>query len=389
MRVCMVTPHLPPEQSANALLPVILGTELRGRGVESWFVAHPPGTGGAAARDGQGSLGRVTYVPRRARSRTGRTVGGALFAGARMMLGSRASIRGSDVVHLHSNGFIIEVAGFLARRLGKPYVITLYGTDIWHFDPRRHERFGRIVRGAAHRAFYSRGLRDFADRFGLAPDPSDVIYAPVPAIFQRMDGNARAAFRRHAGVGGGPLLLTVKRLHPVAGHEDLLRALPAIIGRHPGANLLLIGEGEERSRLEGLARELGVQSHVRFLGLLDNAVLPRYYGAADLFVLPSRLESWGAVMLEALACGTPVVATDTVGGLEVRAHFPEDVSIATRENPAAVADAVCRALDRNVRTSAATEEKLRSEFSVPACAQKYLEMYEGARGSHARDRTPD
>ena len=107
------------------------------------------------------------------------------------------------------------------------------------------------------------------------------------------------------------------------------------------------GEGDLRPALEAKARDLGLAAKVRFLGMLDNDTLWRFYAAADLFVLPSRLESWGTVMLEALACGTRVVATDTVGGVEVHAHFPDDVMLAPKENAAGLATVIAHALARD------------------------------------------
>ncbi len=225
-----------------------------------------------------------------------------------------------------------------------------------------------------------RALLDFARPLDLAPDPSAVIYAPVPPTFRPAEPDTRQALRRDLGIGKAPLLLTVKRLHPVGGHEDLLRAMPSILRTRPGAQLWLAGEGELRPSLEALARELGIASAVRFLGLLDNEALWRYYAAADLFVLPSRLESWGTVMLEALACGTPVVATNTAGGVEVQQHFPTDVMLVAKEDPQALAEAVCHALAARRRTDEATERRLRAEFSVSACAAQYLAVYSEAVG---------
>ena len=378
MRVCMISPHLPPEQAANALLPVLLGDELASHGVDTRYVVHPPMDDRCPP-----PVHHVAYVPRRGRGRLSRTLGGAMIAGSRMALGARRSIRESDLVHLHSGGFIIEVGGLLARRYRKPYVITLYGTDVWHHDPVRQGRFGRVVRDAACRVFYSRGLLDFATTLGLAPDPSIVIYAPVPSAFQAVEPDRRETLRRELRVGDGRLLLTVKRLHAVAGYEDLLRALPLILREHPDARLWIVGEGDLRSRLEAQARDLGISSQVRFLGLLDNATVWRYYAAADLFVLPSRLESWGTVMLEALACGTPVVATETAGGLEVRQHFPDDVTLVEKENPQALAREVCGALTRGGRTGEATRDRIRTGFSVSVCAEQYLTVYRQAVGSKA------
>ena len=163
----------------------------------------------------------------------------------------------SDLVHLHSNGFIIEVGQFLAARYRKPYVITLYGTDVWHHDPARHARFARVVRDARAACSTAKVCSTSRRGLGLAPDPSIVIYAPVPSTFHAVDADARqSASRVTSASRTGPLLLTVKRLHPVGGHEDLLRALPAILRERPDAQLWLAGEGELRPALEALTRDL-------------------------------------------------------------------------------------------------------------------------------------
>jgi glycosyltransferase involved in cell wall biosynthesis len=107
-------------------------------------------------------------------------------------------------------------------------------------------------------------------------------------------------------------------------------------------------------------------------------VLWKYYVAADLFVLPSHVESWGTVMLESMACGTPVVATDTVGGTEVRQNFPDDVTLVPREDSERLADAVLRALTPSRRVSPATMLRVASEFTVAACAAQYLDVYRKA-----------
>ncbi len=385
MRICMVTPHLPPEQAANALLPVVLAGELARAGVAVSFVAHPPerlDRSRSAANQAPVASGPATgvsapvYVPRRGRGPLARSRAGALVAAARMARRIRASVRDADLVHLHSNGLVIEVAGVLARRLRVPSIVTLYGTDVWHHDPVRHRRFAEVVRGAAHRVFYSRALFDYGRARGLGAEPASVIYAPVPGVFRAASEAERRELRAELGVGDGPLLVTVKRLHPVGGHEDLVRALPAIARARPGVSLVLVGDGVLRASLEQLARELGVGKRVRFAGAVPNEVVWRYVAAADLFVLPSRLESWGTVMLEALASGTRVVATDTAGAQEVHSFFPADVALCPRENPAALASAVLAALETPRRASAEAAQVVRDRFSPAACAARYQAVYE-------------
>jgi len=365
----MVTPHMPPEQAANALLPAVLARELARSGHDTTFLTHPDPAGRAPG------TGRIFYASRRCKGALARSPLGALATAARLAAASVRAFRGADVVHLHSNGFIVDVAGWMAARLGLPTVLTLYGTDIWHFDPQRNRRFADVIRGARARVFYSRALRDRAVDLGLADGDAPVIYAPVDDGFSVPADDARAAMRRALGITG-PTLLTVKRLHQVAGYEDLLRAFALVAARVPDAQLFIAGDGALRPDLERQAAEAGISQSVRFLGLVDNRELPRYCAAADLFVLPSRLESWGTVMLEALACGTRVVATATAGAREAKGFFEDDVRLTPVEDADALSEAVVRALGENRRTSDATRRRIETTFRPGGCAKAYEAIYE-------------
>ncbi|MEO8224751.1 MAG: glycosyltransferase, partial [Gammaproteobacteria bacterium] len=107
----------------------------------------------------------------------------------------------------------------------------------------------------------------------------------------------------------GCTLLAVGNLVAVKDHELIVRALPLI----PGADLVIIGEGPLRERLLAIARELGVGDRVRIVGNMLQERLVDYYTAADLSILTSRHEGMPNVVLESLACGTPVVATPVEG----------------------------------------------------------------------------
>src|SRR5206468_2278836 len=150
----------------------------------------------------------------------------------------------------------------------------------------------------------------------------------------------REARSRLGLAGEGPLLFTVRRLVPRMGLESLLHALV----RLPDARLVIGGSGWLRPRLEASASALGVASRVRFAGRIDDAELPVFYQAADLVVLPSvALEGFGLITLEALACGTPVVATANSGATDVVGPL-EPSWIAPDASPAALATTIAGAL---------------------------------------------
>ena len=146
MHILHVTPHLPPDQAANALLPWQLGEWALAAGDTVEYVAHPPRASGRTS-----FAGPVAWVPRR----TGAVVSRLLRIGS-MLQAHRArkalapALARADVVHIHSNGLLPELAALLAVRAGKPVVLTLYGTEIWHYRPRRFgpDLFTRAYRDA-------------------------------------------------------------------------------------------------------------------------------------------------------------------------------------------------------------------------------------------------
>ncbi len=107
-----------------------------------------------------------------------------------------------------------------------------------------------------------------------------------------------------------PLLFTVRNLEARMGLDTLIEAMATLVRRLPDVQLLIGGSGSQRPRLEEQVAAMGLDKHVTFLGFVPEADLPRYYQAADVFVLPTReLEGFGLVTTEALACGTPVLGT--------------------------------------------------------------------------------
>ena len=284
MRICHVTSHLPPDQAANALLPLHLGQWAREAGDEPSYVAHPPralgGAPGDALRRVERDLpGPVTWVePRAARSHAPVAAQISslleLWRIRRVALGALSS---ADIVHVHSNGMLPEASSLLASRLRKPVVLTLYGTEIWHYRRRRFavDLFTRAYRTAAHVTFYSGFLRDRAVEFGLQRDGLSVVYPPVAGYFARRDEAARLAARAELGLHEANILVNVKRLHPLAGQRRLIDAMPGILRAHPDTRVVICGTGPLREELLARANELGVAGRLTMAGLVDNRTVAR------------------------------------------------------------------------------------------------------------------
>jgi glycosyltransferase involved in cell wall biosynthesis len=171
--------------------------------------------------------------------------------------------------------------------------------------------------------------------------------------------------RKALGVTG-PTLVSVGALIPRKGHDRTIAALT----RLPGWLLLIAGDGPERAALSALAGKLGVADRVRLLGAVPHGDLARLYSAADLSVLASSREGWANVLLESMACGTPVIASPIPGNTEV-VQKPAAGSIANANTAEAIAEAV---LARPPTDRAATRNYAEG-FSWDATSQGQLDLF--------------
>lgn len=382
MHILHVTPHLPPDQAANALLPWQLGNWARDAGDSVEYVAHPPRAGGAAAL-----AGPAVWVPRRTDGFMARTLRlGAIISARQIQQTLAAPLTRADIVHVHSNGLLAELAVLMARRQRKPVVLTLYGTEIWHYQPKRlgPDLFTRAYEGASVVTFYSERLLGRARELGLTRRDMVPVYPPVGQQFDWHDEASQTALRESLGITNRHLLVNVKRLHPLAGQRFLIEAMNEVIRTHPDTRLVICGTGPLLDELKTTARSAGVERHVTFAGLVENAVVARYCAAADLFVLPSILEALPTVAVEALASGTPVVSADNPGGLELNDLFGRDVSLVPSEQPMALAHAITAFLTHKRRTSESTTDVIEREFRPRAVAERYWTIYDNVVAA-ARD----
>ncbi|MEX2649780.1 MAG: glycosyltransferase family 4 protein [Alphaproteobacteria bacterium] len=219
---------------------------------------------------------------------------------------------GVDLIDAHYAYPDGVAAAWLGRRFDLPVVLTVRGSDVnvlSHYDaPRR--RILETVRSVAGLITVSRGLKDRLVELGVADQHIVVLRNGVDLdAFQPVDKDAAM---RALGLEGR-VVLSVGQLVALKGLDLTIRALAKV----PDTTLLIVGEGPERSRLEALTAAEGVGHRVRFVGRVDHDRLKTYFSAANLSVLASRSEGWANVLLESMACGTPVVATDIPGTREV------------------------------------------------------------------------
>ena len=238
-----------------------------------------------------------------------------LYASARRALG-RLLEKGEQFDLIDAHYFYPDgvAAGLLARAFDLPFTVTGRGTDL-NLIP-RYPIPRALIRRTAARAS---GLITVCDALagdlaalGVARERVTVLRNGVDLEAFRYDGEGAAALIREQRLER-PVLASVGHLIERKAHDLVIRALAGM--EH--ATLLIAGTGPEEPRLRKLAEALGVSGRVRFLGRVDHDRLSAVYSAADGLVLASSREGWPNVLLEAMACGTPVVATAVNGSPEV------------------------------------------------------------------------
>ncbi|MDM5176048.1 glycosyltransferase family 4 protein [Massilia sp. DJPM01] len=242
----------------------------------------------------------------------------------------------------------------LGKHFNKPVVITARGSDISLIPNFSKPR--KMIQWAAANAAAVITVCDAlkTELVQLGADPASITPLRNGVDLQRFRQGDRAGLRRELGLDGFALL-SVGHLVELKGHDLAIGALPLLAG----VTLLIAGSGVELPRLQALARELKVEQRVRFLGAVPQPELPRYYGAADALVLASSREGWANVLLESMACGTPVVASCVWGTPEVVAAPAAGVLMGERSRQG-VADAV---------------QALRADYPAHDDTRRYAEQF--------------
>jgi teichuronic acid biosynthesis glycosyltransferase TuaC len=308
--------------------------------------------------------------------RVGMSIGPALMAAATIGLVRRLLRKGVgfDVIDAHYFYPDGVSALWIGRRLRRPVVITARGTDInlipRHAVPRRMIRWG--IAKADRLIAVSEALKRALVDLGAVPGRVEVLRNGVDlSMFVPTD---RELTRQSLALTR-PTLLSVGHLIERKGHDRVIEAMRQL----PDFDLVIVGEGPEREALAQLVRRVGVSDQVRFLGSRPHAILPEIYGAADALVLASSREGWANVLLEAMACGTPVVASNIWGNPEV-VKTPASGVLMEQNTPEGIACAV-RTLFANLPARAATRAYAEA-FSWDDTTRAQIALFRGVLAQH-------
>ena len=216
-----------------------------------------------------------------------------------------------DLIHAHvalPDGY---AGALLAQHFGKPLIVTIHGQDLQHTVERNaacQRAISYVLNSASRTILVSHKLKRLATKYSNLPDklvvvsngvdPRNVVLCPVESINQQKEG---------------PTLLSVSNLVPTKGIDLNLFALQKIRKNHSMFLYLVIGGGPEEAKLRKLARKLGLEKQVEFLGRQPHYQVMKYIAACDIFTLPSWKEGFGVVYLEAMATGKPVIGCEGEG----------------------------------------------------------------------------
>jgi N-acetyl-alpha-D-glucosaminyl L-malate synthase BshA len=281
-----------------------------------------------------------------------------------------------DILHVHY-AIPHAIAGVVARDMvggQRPRLITtLHGTDITLVGQDRS--FVEITRYGIERSDGVTAVSEFLA--GMTREELEVS-GPIEVIPNFVDLEQYSpdqADRSAFAPPGDAILMHMSNFRPIKRVLDAVRVLERVNRSRP-AVLLMVGDGPERTAAQALARRLGVEDRVRFLGQRDSA--ESLLAMADLFLLPTELESFGLSALEAMACGVPVIGTDAGGLPEVVCSGETGVllPVGDVEAMARTALEILGDPDRRRAMGAAARRRAVEHFGVERVVGQYEAFYE-------------
>lgn len=280
-----------------------------------------------------------------------------------------------DIVHAQNIGN--GIPAFLAKKIfKKPYVVYGHGSDVylpWRFK----KPISKLVLKNADAVIaltedMKKAIKKIYNR--------DVLVIPNGIDLEKFEDLSRVTFRKRWKIEDEEKILTfVGTLRPIKGVEYLIRAMKIIRQKNADARLMLVGNGEEREKLEKLVKELILEEYVRFIGKVQNEEVPEYMAASDIFILPSLSEGFPVTVLEAMASGLPIIVT-RVRGLQEIIKDGENGFLVEPKNPEQIAEKVLMLLeDDELRERISKNNKEQAEGysweSVVARLEKVYRSY--------------
>lgn len=279
-----------------------------------------------------------------------------------------------DIVHAHTR--VSQVASVLASHsTGARYISTCHG----FFKPRLFRKIFDTW-GEKVVAISSPVKAHLEMDFGIDPARIELIHNGVDMDrFSKVYyGNEISEIKKSIGLKEGPVIGTMGRLSPVKGQRFLIEAMKYVISKEALAQCLIIGSGPEEDALKNLAKDAGIENHVKFAGSIYKDIAS-YLACMDIFVLPSIKEGLGLALLEAMAAARPCIASD-IGGISDIIKNEENGILAPVANGGAIGDAILRLLNDkalSLELGRKAKEFVREKFSLDLMAEKMDKLYKG------------
>jgi glycosyltransferase involved in cell wall biosynthesis len=286
-----------------------------------------------------------------------------------------------DILHAHA-ALPDGMAGcWIGKLLKIPLVVTTHGDDLQHRIHRNlltQKLIHYVYTRSKKIVFVSRKLLGICNRF--FPDVSinkiEIIYNGID--IQEMKSVEPGDLKRK--YTGKSMLLSVARLERIKGHEWVIKAMPGILKEYKNIVYVIIGQGEEETRLKKLADQLSVSRFIQFLGYQDHRSTLQYMSACDIFVLPSYNESFGIAYLEAMGFAKPVIACKHQGIQDCIVHGRNGYLIDPRDS-GQIVEVVGRLLrnpDKRMKMGESAKSAVYSHYTWKINASRHSALYQNA-----------
>jgi len=251
-----------------------------------------------------------------------------------------------NIKAIHCGQIKSGLVGYIFKILfQKPYFIYVYGLEIASPLKRglvyKKKFYSFLLRNSTIVISISNNTKLLALKYGIPPEKIIVVHLGVD--LERFNPNSKSSYlKKKYGFESKKIILSVGHLIERKGFDYILKSLPAVLEKVKNAFYVIVGEGEDKSRLKSLVKKFNIEDYVLFAGKINDKDLPYYYAMSDIFVMPSRelqsgdIEGFGIVFLEANACRKPVIGGHSGGivdavidgetGILVNPTDPDEIS---------------------------------------------------------------